>query len=180
MPTCHLRKDEAPACAAQMGLYGWGMCPQGIAPSASIGGLRTVIRLHNCGSDCPQPCPAAGTCLIVLFPSSYVRDTSPLNTVSPHPVTFIGQTVIPAQNILRKGQVRHAEPLPNDLLKSRFALFREGRYPPMGTCPFPYKTCCGGRTGTDLNCEVSMWLLRSVTCREHHYRCNPVMPHNKK
>jgi hypothetical protein len=41
-PTCHLRKDEAPARAVQMGLYGWGMCPQGIAPSASIGGLRTV------------------------------------------------------------------------------------------------------------------------------------------
>ena len=38
-------------------LYGWGMCPQGIIPSASTGGLRTVIRLHNYGSDCPQPRP---------------------------------------------------------------------------------------------------------------------------
>jgi len=41
-----------------MGLYGWGMCPQGIAPSASIGGLRTTIRLQNDGSDCPQPRPS--------------------------------------------------------------------------------------------------------------------------
>ena len=56
-PTCHLRKDEASARTVQMGLYGWGMCPQGIAPSASIGGLRTTIRLQNDGSDCPQPRP---------------------------------------------------------------------------------------------------------------------------
>ena len=34
------------------------MCPQGIAPSASIGGLRTTIRLQNDGSDCPQPRPS--------------------------------------------------------------------------------------------------------------------------
>jgi|GEM_PF-2070361 hypothetical protein len=57
-PTCHLRKDEASARTVQMGLYGWGMCPQGIAPSASIGGLRTTIRLQNDGSDCPQPRPS--------------------------------------------------------------------------------------------------------------------------
>jgi len=44
-PNCPLGKDEAPARAVRMSLYGWGMCPQGIAPSLSI--HRTHIETRQ-------------------------------------------------------------------------------------------------------------------------------------
>jgi len=52
---CFFRKDEGRARAVRMGF----------TPSATIGGLRAVMRLQIYGPDCPQPSPTAGINLTV-------------------------------------------------------------------------------------------------------------------
>ena len=53
------KEDHAPQCGLE--LYGWGSLHP-VPPSATIGGLRTVVRLQYYGSDCPQPRPQAPNC----------------------------------------------------------------------------------------------------------------------
>ena len=56
------KEDHAPQCGLE--LYGWGSLHP-VPPSATIGGLRTVMRSQIYGPDCPQPSPTAGINLTV-------------------------------------------------------------------------------------------------------------------